>query len=436
MATLLHCCLSFGLLLYSVVTLATEAKSGWVVDNSFRIDARVRDKQIAVSWRKLVAAPETDMPEDWDNPQIFVSVNGIALESERELDVAGDELPYSITVMSLDQYGVGANEGLREFFANLSTEESITWMIPNSEFAILQTGDSANAYVELVTNGLDSGYHDEQIMSIVLDEMLRSGGVRRAIVFPFSWLIEFSKAWFDRAFASGVTLYPVFTQGDLVAPEHISLVGNSGGRFLPWIDFPPSLLEAALAILELKSGNLARYQHPFNYRLPFEAPPLLQVTLTSDESTTNLKLQLEVPDAGLLQLINPASWIEWGAVPGRRVYAFGVLVAVATLIVVAYMLLRQRAPLATIREIGGNLHKVYQLPYVIGRGESCDLTINNLRVSREHVSLVQMQGGIAVRDMGSHNGTFINSAKIEEGRLSRQQILLLGGVELEVTLIA
>ncbi len=48
----------------------------------------------------------------------------------------------------------------------------------------------------------------------------------------------------------------------------------------------------------------------------------------------------------------------------------------------------------------------------IGRGQDCDITIDNKAVSRRHVSLAFLNGIYFVSDLGSTNGTLVNGRKI------------------------
>jgi pSer/pThr/pTyr-binding forkhead associated (FHA) protein len=47
-------------------------------------------------------------------------------------------------------------------------------------------------------------------------------------------------------------------------------------------------------------------------------------------------------------------------------------------------------------------------PFVIGRGEECDLRLNNALVSRRHAELRMVKGRLRAYDCGSLNGTAVN----------------------------
>lgn len=54
---------------------------------------------------------------------------------------------------------------------------------------------------------------------------------------------------------------------------------------------------------------------------------------------------------------------------------------------------------------------------VAGRHASCDAQLPSSRVSRRHCCLAVSDGEVIVRDLGSHNGTWINGKRIEDGIL-------------------
>jgi len=54
---------------------------------------------------------------------------------------------------------------------------------------------------------------------------------------------------------------------------------------------------------------------------------------------------------------------------------------------------------------------------VLGRASDCDLRITSQKVSRKHCEIVEQDDGLlAVRDLGSSNGTYINNEKVSEER--------------------
>jgi len=69
---------------------------------------------------------------------------------------------------------------------------------------------------------------------------------------------------------------------------------------------------------------------------------------------------------------------------------------------------------------------------VLGRDPSCDLVLNDAKCSRRHAVLEAGPQGIAIRDAGSANGTFVNGRKIERANLAEGDVVRLGEVILKV----
>ena len=56
-------------------------------------------------------------------------------------------------------------------------------------------------------------------------------------------------------------------------------------------------------------------------------------------------------------------------------------------------------------------------PILVGRHPHCDVRLPSIRVSRRHCCLIAVDDEVAVRDLGSSNGTRINDRRVEAGRL-------------------
>src|SRR5580692_6543065 len=70
---------------------------------------------------------------------------------------------------------------------------------------------------------------------------------------------------------------------------------------------------------------------------------------------------------------------------------------------------------------------------VVGRNESCDLVLDDRKVSAVHMELVATERGVRVRDLGSKNGTFLGDTRIGEIYLLKPTRLLCGDTLLEFT---
>lgn len=69
---------------------------------------------------------------------------------------------------------------------------------------------------------------------------------------------------------------------------------------------------------------------------------------------------------------------------------------------------------------------------VIGRREDCDLRIAVNDVSRKHCEVTLEDGVLAVADLGSSNGTFVNGQRIKKQALTAGDTLQVGPVSFVV----
>jgi pSer/pThr/pTyr-binding forkhead associated (FHA) protein len=68
----------------------------------------------------------------------------------------------------------------------------------------------------------------------------------------------------------------------------------------------------------------------------------------------------------------------------------------------------------------------------VGRASDADLIVDAALVSRLHCRLEASADGVAVVDLSSTNGTFVNDARVEHGRLMAGDRLRIGRFELRV----
>ena len=68
----------------------------------------------------------------------------------------------------------------------------------------------------------------------------------------------------------------------------------------------------------------------------------------------------------------------------------------------------------TLIEGGKSVAVRPRLPTVIGRNTEADMQVPDSQVSRRHCELYEYEGKLAVRDVGSVNGTMVNGHKIEQ----------------------
>lgn len=72
--------------------------------------------------------------------------------------------------------------------------------------------------------------------------------------------------------------------------------------------------------------------------------------------------------------------------------------------------------------------------FVIGRGASCHLLIDDATVSRRHAILHTSSKGVSLEDLGSRNGVLLNGVLLRGGAvLKDDDVLVIGGCELRLS---
>src|SRR5262249_999580 len=74
----------------------------------------------------------------------------------------------------------------------------------------------------------------------------------------------------------------------------------------------------------------------------------------------------------------------------------------------------------------GTRYVITARPLIIGRGDNCDIYINDSSVSRRHASVEASPAGVRVTDLGSTNGTFINNTAVASAALRDGDSLRVG----------
>ncbi len=74
------------------------------------------------------------------------------------------------------------------------------------------------------------------------------------------------------------------------------------------------------------------------------------------------------------------------------------------------------------------------LPFIIGRGSDVDHPLDSGGVSKRHAVVVDLDGRLAIRDLDSTNGTFVNGTRIVEQVLKDGDIVHVADVEMRYRL--
>lgn len=69
-------------------------------------------------------------------------------------------------------------------------------------------------------------------------------------------------------------------------------------------------------------------------------------------------------------------------------------------------------------------------PFMVGRADSCDLVLDNPLVSRSHAVFEAAGVGMSIRDLQSHNGTFVNGQRIEATVLYNGDEIRIGNYQI------
>lgn len=82
--------------------------------------------------------------------------------------------------------------------------------------------------------------------------------------------------------------------------------------------------------------------------------------------------------------------------------------------------LRMAVPKFVLRGVSGTAFgKTFPVagPTTIGRAQECDISVPTDEISRRHAQVRPTQDGLAVEDLGSANGTYINGQRVQNGLL-------------------
>jgi pSer/pThr/pTyr-binding forkhead associated (FHA) protein len=86
-------------------------------------------------------------------------------------------------------------------------------------------------------------------------------------------------------------------------------------------------------------------------------------------------------------------------------------------------------PALVVRSGGGRAGETFELRAertTIGRSPDCDIFLDDVTVSRRHAVVTRGAEGLAIEDLGSLNGTFLNRRRIDSGTLADGDELQIG----------
>lgn len=84
---------------------------------------------------------------------------------------------------------------------------------------------------------------------------------------------------------------------------------------------------------------------------------------------------------------------------------------------------------ARLTVVGGKASKrtvALQLPTSIGRSRDAGLTVAHPQISRKHCELLESDGFVVIRDVGSLNGTYVDNKRIKEAPLQPDATFTIG----------
>jgi DNA-binding NtrC family response regulator len=77
------------------------------------------------------------------------------------------------------------------------------------------------------------------------------------------------------------------------------------------------------------------------------------------------------------------------------------------------------------------LHELGPVALIVGRDPSCDLVVDDRKVSAVHLELVANERGVRVRDLGSRNGTYVGGTRLGDGHLTETATIAIGDTKLD-----
>ncbi|MEW8437516.1 MAG: FHA domain-containing protein [Candidatus Thiodiazotropha taylori] len=203
-----------------------------------------------------------------------------------------------------------------------------------------------------------------------------------------------------------------------------------------FIDNPYSLLD---------TGGSAEITIGDPYRLPWEAPAFLKITLNSADKPLEFSDRLELRQPTLDELITLAftdSYKHWTlAIIGFFAVIILWLIYRITKPIVILLLPKEKMPpppepLGFVEILGSSEQQfaIIASSTRIGRNPDNELQFDNTSVSGNHACInIRRDGSFMIKDLNSANGILLNGKKIEEATLNAGDLIELGDVRLRYT---
>jgi hypothetical protein len=83
----------------------------------------------------------------------------------------------------------------------------------------------------------------------------------------------------------------------------------------------------------------------------------------------------------------------------------------------------------------GRSFAVGELPLIIGRSPDVEVVVSDSNVSRQHAEVWRTSEGVAIRDLQSTNGTFVNGHRVSAVSLSPRDDVTIGPLHFRIELV-
>lgn len=80
----------------------------------------------------------------------------------------------------------------------------------------------------------------------------------------------------------------------------------------------------------------------------------------------------------------------------------------------------------------GQVYPLEEDEVLIGRDPTCEITLEDRTLSRQHAKILINGDNLTIEDLGSVNGVLVNGVKVSSGELKIDDRLTLGNIELHL----